>query len=67
MFTQTRQMCDILEKFVNISGFTYRRMDGLTSIKSRAGIIQEFNNDPDIFVFLLTTRVGVRHEILAVY
>jgi hypothetical protein len=34
-------------------------MDGNTVIKTRANLIKEFNEDKDIFVFLLTTKVGV--------
>ena len=34
------------------------RMDGNTSIKQRQPRIAQFNQDPSIFVFILTTRVG---------
>ena len=33
-------------------------MDGTTSIGARQGLINKFNNSKDIFVFLLTTKVG---------
>ena len=33
-------------------------MDGGTGIGSRQGMINKFNNTKDIFVFLLTTKVG---------
>ena len=33
-------------------------MDGTTSIGARQGLINKFNNTKDIFVFLLTTKVG---------
>lgn len=59
LFAQHRIMLDILEKFIgSLTGFTYRRMDGNTPIKSRQSMVDEFNNDPDIHVFLLTTKVG---------
>jgi SNF2 family DNA or RNA helicase len=32
--------------------------DGSTSIGSRQGIIEKFNRNDDIFVFILTTKVG---------
>jgi len=33
-------------------------MDGNTSIKDRQDLVDEFNRDPDLHVFLLTTKVG---------
>ncbi|KAJ3122319.1 hypothetical protein HK098_002942 [Nowakowskiella sp. JEL0407] len=58
LFCQTRQIQDILEKFVRSKGYEYRRMDGNTPIKSRIAMVDEFNSDPSIYVFLLTTKVG---------
>ncbi|GFF36190.1 DNA repair protein rhp26 [Aspergillus lentulus] len=59
LFAQHRIMLDILEKFVrSLSGFNYRRMDGTTPIQNRQTMVDEFNNDPNIHVFLLTTKVG---------
>jgi DNA excision repair protein ERCC-6 len=36
----------------------YFLKDGSTSIGSRQGIIEKFNRNDDIFVFILTTKVG---------
>jgi DNA excision repair protein ERCC-6 len=59
LFAQHRIMLDILETFVQgMEGFRYRRMDGNTSIKDRQDLVDEFNKDPDLHVFLLTTKVG---------
>jgi DNA excision repair protein ERCC-6 len=59
LFSQTRQMLDILEKFVNtIGNLEYRRMDGSTNIGIRQTIVDDFNTNKNIDVFLLTTRVG---------
>ncbi|KAI4132295.1 MAG: hypothetical protein LQ338_000756 [Usnochroma carphineum] len=59
LFSQHRIMLDILEKFVrSLAGFNYRRMDGNTAIHARQGMVDEFNNNPDAHVFLLTTKVG---------
>ena len=59
LFAQHRIMLDILEKYVrSLSGFKYRRMDGNTPIQMRQSMVDEFNIDPDLHVFLLTTKVG---------
>ena len=58
LFSQTRQMLDILEAFVKAEGYPYRRVDGTTSIQHRIPLIDEFNRNPGIFIMLLTTRAG---------
>ncbi|KAJ1486523.1 P-loop containing nucleoside triphosphate hydrolase protein, partial [Baffinella frigidus] len=58
LFSQTREILDILEKLVVGMNLNYRRMDGMTAIRSRQARIDEFNHDASIAVFLLTTRVG---------
>ena len=58
LFTQSRKMMFIFEKFVQNHGYTYMKMDGGTAISSRQGLIARFNQDESIFVFLLTTKVG---------
>uniref|UniRef100_S4RU97 Excision repair cross-complementation group 6 n=1 Tax=Petromyzon marinus TaxID=7757 RepID=S4RU97_PETMA len=58
LFTQSRQMLDILEKFVQGEGYSYMKMDGTTSIATRQPLIDKFNKDESMFMFLLTTHVG---------
>ena len=58
LFTQGKQMLTILERFLTDHKYVYLKMDGTTSIGSRQGLVSQFNTDPSIFVFLLTTRVG---------
>lgn len=58
LFAQTQQMLDILGRFLGSSGYVYRRMDGLTPVKQRMALIDEFNHSTEIFVFVLTTKVG---------
>jgi DNA excision repair protein ERCC-6 len=59
LFAQHRIMLDILQKFLEkIPGVNYRRMDGETPIKNRQDMVDEFNNNPNLHVFLLTTKVG---------
>lgn len=58
LFAQTQQMLDILENFMIAGGYSYRRMDGLTPVKQRMALIDDFNNSDDVFIFILTTKVG---------
>ena len=58
LFCQTRQMLDIMEIFVKGEGYVYQRMDGTTPIQRRAQLVDRFNEDESVFVFILTTNVG---------
>ncbi|KAF8006362.1 hypothetical protein BT93_K0608 [Corymbia citriodora subsp. variegata] len=58
LFAQTQQMLDILESFLVSGEYKYRRMDGLTPVKQRMALIDEFNSSDDVFIFILTTKVG---------
>jgi DNA excision repair protein ERCC-6 len=58
LFSQSRQMLNILENFVLEKNYKYMRMDGTTQVKNRVTMIDKFNNDDSYFVFLLTTKVG---------
>lgn len=58
VFAQTRQMLDILELYVGHLGLVYLRMDGTTPVQQRQQLVEQFNTDPHIGVFVLTTKVG---------
>ncbi|VDM32496.1 unnamed protein product [Hydatigera taeniaeformis] len=64
LFTQSRKMLNILERHVSRRGYTYLRMDGGTPTAQRQRLVEEFNSTSavegpqNIFLFLLTTRVG---------
>ncbi|KAM8859292.1 DNA excision repair protein ERCC-6 [Spinachia spinachia] len=58
LFSQSRQMLDILEVFVTENDYSYVKMDGTTTIASRQPLVARYNEDKSIFIFLLTTKVG---------
>lgn len=58
VFSQTTTMLDILELYVQGKGYSYLRMDGTTAVGARMALIDRFNCDESVFLFLLTTRVG---------
>lgn len=58
LFSQSRAMLDILEKYVQEQEYSYYRMDGTTAAATRAKMVENFNKNSSIFLFLLTTKVG---------
>jgi E1A-binding protein p400 len=58
IFTQMTKMLDLLEVFINMYAYTYLRLDGSTKIEDRQKLMERFNTDPRIFLFILSTRSG---------
>lgn len=51
-------MLDVLDAYLDGRGYPSNRIDGSMDYKVRMHQIEEFNNDPNSFVFLLSTRAG---------
>lgn len=49
---------DLIEEMLIFRDHSYRRIDGSYNLEDRQESINCFNNDPAIFVFLLSTRAG---------
>ncbi|OAA53912.1 SNF2-related protein [Niveomyces insectorum RCEF 264] len=58
IFTQMTKVLDILERFLNIHGHKYLRLDGATKIEQRQILTDRFNHDNRILCFILSTRSG---------
>ncbi|XP_044158642.1 SWI/SNF-related matrix-associated actin-dependent regulator of chromatin subfamily A containing DEAD/H box 1 isoform X2 [Bufo gargarizans] len=58
LFSQFTMMLDILEVFLKHHQHRYIRLDGKTQISERIHLIDQFNTDMDIFIFLLSTKAG---------
>eukprot|EP01117_Protostelium_nocturnum_P000961 TRINITY_DN1128_c0_g1_i6.p1 TRINITY_DN1128_c0_g1~~TRINITY_DN1128_c0_g1_i6.p1 ORF type:complete len:1774 (-),score=927.22 TRINITY_DN1128_c0_g1_i6:245-5566(-) len=58
IFSQFTAVLDILEEFLNRLGYLFVRLDGQTPVLERQVIIDRYNSDKTIFVFLLSTRAG---------
>ncbi|XP_017570277.1 SWI/SNF-related matrix-associated actin-dependent regulator of chromatin subfamily A containing DEAD/H box 1A isoform X2 [Pygocentrus nattereri] len=58
LFSQFTMMLDIVEVLLKHLGHEYVRLDGSTPMAERIGLIDKYNTDPEIFVFLLSTRAG---------
>lgn len=46
----------ILEAYAEAEGYDHLRLDGMTPTDSRVGIVNQFNKDPSLFLFLISTR-----------
>lgn len=51
-------MLDVLEAFLNYHGHIYLRLDGTTKVEQRQLLMERFNEDKRVFVFILSTRSG---------
>ncbi|XP_013416751.1 SWI/SNF-related matrix-associated actin-dependent regulator of chromatin subfamily A containing DEAD/H box 1 [Lingula anatina] len=58
LFSQFTMMLDIIEEYMKARGHRYFRLDGSTPVVERQEMIDRFNNDKDIFIFLLSTKAG---------
>ncbi|EPY50057.1 helicase SWR1 [Schizosaccharomyces cryophilus OY26] len=58
LFSQFTQMLDILEQVLDSLKISYVRLDGSTQVETRQDIIDQFHKEPDVTVFLLSTRAG---------
>ena len=58
LFSQFVMILDILEVALDHMGIQFTRLDGSTKTDERQGLVDEFNDDPDITVFLLSTKAG---------
>ncbi|XP_012277912.1 SWI/SNF-related matrix-associated actin-dependent regulator of chromatin subfamily A containing DEAD/H box 1 homolog isoform X2 [Orussus abietinus] len=58
IFSQFTMVLDVLEEYLTIRSHTFLRLDGQTPVTERQSMIDEFTNDPSIFIYLLSTRAG---------
>uniref|UniRef100_A0A8C4R9I4 Helicase, lymphoid specific n=1 Tax=Eptatretus burgeri TaxID=7764 RepID=A0A8C4R9I4_EPTBU len=58
IFSQMTKMLDVLEDFFHLRRFQYSRLDGSMSYTEREENMAKFNLDPEVFIFMLSTRAG---------
>ncbi|XP_055643899.1 SWI/SNF-related matrix-associated actin-dependent regulator of chromatin subfamily A containing DEAD/H box 1 homolog [Toxorhynchites rutilus septentrionalis] len=58
IFSQFVMMLDIMEKYLSIRKYGYLRLDGQTAVTDRQEMIDQYTQDPSIFIFLLSTKAG---------
>ncbi|XP_076450689.1 chromodomain-helicase-DNA-binding protein 1-like [Babylonia areolata] len=58
LFSQMTHMLDIVQDYLGYRGFTYERLDGSVRGEERFLAVQNFNQNDETFVFLLSTKAG---------
>lgn len=58
IFSQFTRMLDILELVMSTLNVSFVRLDGETKVMERQNLIDDFNENQDIDVFLLSTKAG---------
>jgi len=58
VFSQMTRMLDLIQYYLEAQGMSPCRIDGTVGWQDRQRMMDEFNTDPDIFCFLLSTRAG---------
>ncbi|XP_076302965.1 LOW QUALITY PROTEIN: SWI/SNF-related matrix-associated actin-dependent regulator of chromatin subfamily A containing DEAD/H box 1 homolog [Lasioglossum baleicum] len=58
IFSQFTMILNILEEYLTIRGQTYLRLDGSTPVTDRQCLIDQYTEDENIFIFLLSTKAG---------
>ncbi|KAL6708133.1 putative DNA helicase ino80 [Coniothyrium glycines] len=58
LYFQMTRMIDLMEEYLVYRNYKYCRLDGSTKLEDRRDTVADFQSDPTIFVFLLSTRAG---------
>ncbi|KAI5606349.1 lymphoid-specific helicase, partial [Silurus asotus] len=58
IFSQMTSILDILMDYCYLRGFEYSRLDGSMKYADREENMKKFSSDPEVFLFLLSTRAG---------
>jgi SWI/SNF-related matrix-associated actin-dependent regulator 1 of chromatin subfamily A len=58
LFSQWTQILDVLQDALQAKSYSWCRLDGGSKVEDRQSIIDEFNTNTSIGVFLISTRAG---------
>lgn len=58
MFSTFKILLDLVEDILVDQNYVYKRLDGDTKLEEREIAVNEFNENPNVFIFLLSTRAG---------
>lgn len=58
LFSYSTKTLSLIENYIKARGWRYCRLDGSTVAKSRQAMVDKFNKDCNILVFLISTKAG---------
>ncbi|KAL8300179.1 hypothetical protein RB593_009841 [Gaeumannomyces tritici] len=58
LYFQMTRMIDLMEEYLTYRNWKYCRLDGSTKLEDRRDTVHDFQHNPSIFIFLLSTRAG---------
>ncbi|KAF2199308.1 helicase SWR1 [Delitschia confertaspora ATCC 74209] len=58
LYFQMTKMMDMIEEYLTYRKYKYCRLDGSTKLEDRRDTVADFQSDPSIFIFVLSTRAG---------
>ena len=58
LYFQMTRMIDLMEEYLTYRNYKYCRLDGSTKLEDRRDTVLDFQQRPEIFIFLLSTRAG---------
>ncbi|KAG8934609.1 hypothetical protein FRC01_001710 [Tulasnella sp. 417] len=58
IFSKSVKLLEFLSMWLEADGFTFRQLDGKVKQEDRFKLIDDFNLDPDVFIFLISTLTG---------
>lgn len=58
LYFQMTKMINLMEEYLTYRNYKYCRLDGSTTLEDRRDTVADFQQRPEIFVFLLSTRAG---------
>ncbi|KAK0536071.1 putative DNA helicase ino80 [Tilletia horrida] len=58
IYFQMTRMIDLMEEYLIYRQYKYLRLDGASKISDRRDMVTDWQTNPELFVFLLSTRAG---------
>jgi SNF2 family DNA or RNA helicase len=58
LFSHWTKTLDVIQQFVQARGYSFIRLDGSTSQQKRQLLVDRFQKDKTIFIFLISTKAG---------
>ncbi|CAI4062051.1 hypothetical protein N7582_002034 [Saccharomyces uvarum] len=58
IYFQMTKMMDLMEEYLTYKQYNHIRLDGSSKLEDRRDLVHDWQTNPEIFVFLLSTRAG---------